>query len=401
MRILAIDIGTGTQDILLFDSSLEPENCSKLVLPSPTQIYARQIRQATTERRAVVLSGVLMGGGPVSWALGDHLQAGLPVYATPDAARTLDDDLARVQAMGVRLLADPQEISNDAALHLELRDLHLAAIATALAAFGLEPHWDGLAVAVLDHGAAPAGSSDRLFRFEHIRRVVQGSSNLAKVSEPSPGLGHWPLDLLAFAYLRDELPNYLTRMCAVAACAPDVPLVLMDTGAAAALGAMEDPAVQRHNDLLLVNCGNMHTLAIRLLDGRIAGLLEHHTGFLTTEKLDDLLERLAAGTLTNDEVFQAGGHGVYLGSTVSPASTGARHALPYPAPAQVQERMPGPYLAVTGPRRGLLRGSRLSPYFAVPHGDMMLAGCYGLVRACAAKLPAWREEIERALAAPL
>jgi hypothetical protein len=254
---------------------------------------------------------------------------------------------------------------------------------------------------VLDHGAAPAGSSDRLFRFEHIRRVVQGSSNLAKVSEPSQGLGHWPVDLLAFAYLRDELPDYLTRMRAVAACAPGVPLVLMDTGAAAALGALDDPVVQRHNDLLLVNCGNMHTLAIRLIDGRIAGLLEHHTGFLTTEKLDDLLERLAAGTITNDEVFQAGGHGVYLGSTTSPASIGARHSLQYPAPAQVQERMPRPYLAVTGPRRGLLRGSHLSPYFAVPHGDMMLAGCYGLVRACAAKLPAWREEIEQALAASL
>jgi len=32
---------------------------------------------------------------------------------------------------------------------------------------------------------------------------------------------------------------------------------------------------------------------------------------------------------------------------------------------------------------------------------MMLAGCFGLVRACAAKLPAWRAEIERALAALL
>jgi len=134
---------------------------------------------------------------------------------------------------------------------------------------------------------------------------------------------------------------------------------------------------------VLVNCGNMHTLAVHLVDGRIAGLLEHHTGFLTTEKLDELLERLAANTLTNDEVFQAGGHGVYLSGTASPASIAC------------------PHLVVTGPRRGLLRGSRLSPYFAVPHGDMMLAGCYGLVRACAAKLPAWREEIEQALAAPL
>jgi uncharacterized protein (DUF1786 family) len=310
----------------------------------------------------------------VSWALGDHLQAGLPVYATPDAARTLDDDLARVQAIGVHLLADAREVSDDAALRLELRDLHLAAIASALAAFGLEPQWDGLAVAVLDHGAAPPGVSDRLFRFEHIRKVV----HLAKVSEPSQGV------LLAFAYRRDELPDYLTRMRAVAACAPDVPLVLMDTGAAAALGALDDPVLQRHNDLLLVNCGNMHTLAVHLIDGRLVGLLEHHTGFLTTETLDDLLARLVAGTITNDEVFSAGGHGVYLATGATP-------------PAGITR----PCLAITGPRRGVLRSSRLAPYFAVPHGDMMLAGCYGLVRACAAKLPAWRAEIEQALAAPL
>ncbi|MBV9020505.1 MAG: hypothetical protein JOZ71_07300, partial [Ktedonobacteraceae bacterium] len=38
---------------------------------------------------------------------------------------------------------------------------------------------------------------------------------------------------------------------------------------------------------------------------------------------------------------------------------------------------------VTGPRRELLRGSTLYPYEAVPHGDMMEAGCFGLLRALA------------------
>jgi hypothetical protein len=45
----------------------------------------------------------------------------------------------------------------------------------------------------------------------------------------------------------------------------------------------------------------------------------------------------------------------------------------------------------------MLRPSRLAPYFAVPHGDMMLAGCYGLLRAYAASYPDAAEEIERAL----
>jgi hypothetical protein len=56
-----------------------------------------------------------------------------------------------------------------------------------------------------------------------------------------------------------------------------------------------------------------------------------------------------------------------------------------------------PILAVTGPRRELLRGSALKPYEAVPHGDMMLAGCFGLLRAVAALEPLHRPAIERVL----
>ncbi|MBI4785422.1 MAG: hypothetical protein HY782_00015 [Chloroflexi bacterium] len=55
------------------------------------------------------------------------------------------------------------------------------------------------------------------------------------------------------------------------------------------------------------------------------------------------------------------------------------------------------FLAVVGPRRGLLLNSRYRPYFATPYGDMMLAGCFGLVRAYAALNPDAAPEIERAL----
>jgi len=80
MRILAVDIGTGTQDILLFDSSQPIENSLQLIMPSPTQIAAGRIRQATREGRPLLLTGVTMGGGPCHWALQDHLRAGLPTY---------------------------------------------------------------------------------------------------------------------------------------------------------------------------------------------------------------------------------------------------------------------------------------------------------------------------------
>ena len=44
-------------------------------------------------------------------------------------------------------------------------------------------------------------------------------------------------------------------------------------------------------------------------------------------------------------------------------------------------------VVVTGPRRAMLHGSKLQPYFAVPFGDMMIAGCFGLLSAAADLLP--------------
>src|SRR5262245_27262943 len=106
MKILAVDMGTGTQDILLFDSTGPVENSIKMVMPSATQIAASRIRRATAASRAVVLTGVIQGGGPCHWALEDHLRAGGVAYATPEAAQTFDDELDRVEQMGVRVVSD-------------------------------------------------------------------------------------------------------------------------------------------------------------------------------------------------------------------------------------------------------------------------------------------------------
>jgi uncharacterized protein (DUF1786 family) len=111
-------------------------------------------------------------------------------------------------------------------------------------------------------------------------------------------------------------------------------------------------------------------------------LFEHHTGFLSREKLEGLLAQLAAGTLSHEELFADHGHGaLVIGSD----------------PEFGAEPSPLDFVAVTGPRRGLLAGSELQPYLAVPYGDMMMAGCWGLVRACAQILPWSAEEIETAL----
>jgi uncharacterized protein (DUF1786 family) len=271
--------------------------------------------------------------------------------------------------MGVSVVGEdeaPRLLGQAGVRRVLMRDFDYDALHRAFGAFGVDlGQADVLAVAVFDHGAAPPGVSDRAFRFAYLAERIQRGAGLA-----------------GFAFAADDLPPSMTRLQAVAATAPaDRPLVIMDTAPAAVLGALEDPLVARQEDLVVANLGNFHALAFHLRHGRIAGLFEHHTGLLSTERLEALLRRLDAGSLSNEELFADHGHGALI---AEPAD---------------QPRHPTrePWLAVTGPRRGLLADSPLRPYLAVPHGDMMMAGCWGLVRACARVLPQTTGAIESGL----
>jgi uncharacterized protein (DUF1786 family) len=126
----------------------------------------------------------------------------------------------------------------------------------------------------------------------------------------------------------------------------------------------------------VANVGNFHTLAFHLVDHRVVGLFEHHTGELSSGRLGGYVTRLGNGSITNEEVFADKGHGALIFDPAAPSPD---------------------LLAVTGPRRGLLVESGLDPYLAVPHGDMMLAGNMGLLRSYAAHDERVREAVERRL----
>jgi uncharacterized protein (DUF1786 family) len=153
----------------------------------------------------------------------------------------------------------------------------------------------------------------------------------------------------------------------------------MDTAPAAVLGALEDERVRGAETAILANVGNFHCLAFRLEGGRIGGVFEHHTGELTPEKLGRYLRRLIAGTLTNEEVYRDLGHGALLFDGAAGRDLGE------------------PFIAATGPRRALIRQTGLAVYLAVPHGDMMLAGNFGLLRAFAVQDERVRAAVERRL----
>ncbi len=344
VQILAIDVGGGTQDILVYDSGRTIENCFKLVLPAQTQVVGKRIARATAQRRPLHLAGWLMGGGASGNAVEQHLAAGLPVTATPGAARTLHNNLERVTALGIEIVDEPP----DDAVVVHFSDLDLDGIRQALERYEVELP-ELLAIAVQDHGYVP-GERGRAYRSEYLRDLIEHDGN-------------------ALNMIFREPPAAMIRMQAVAEQVPGA--YIMDTGAAAVLGILGDPVVAAHalgdDGAVLINVGNLHTFAIAFRGARVYGLFEHHTGGVTPEWLAGLVSRLQAGSLTHDEVKAQGGHGAAFSSDF-PDAGGFE------------------FVAITGPNRHI--AAPLGYYQAVPYGDMMLSGPYGLVRATLASLAA-------------
>ena len=338
-RILAVDIGSGTQDILIFQPGVEMENNVKLILPAQTQIVARQIEKLTKEGRDIFIHGCLMGGGSSSGAIKKHLQRGYKVYATDEAALTIKDDLEQVKARGI-VLADSAPAGFAS---VEFKDIDLAALREALALFAVDLP-EIFALAVQDHGFSP-DRSNREFRFDHWRDFLSKGGNLAEL-----------------IYNQHSLPGYLTRMKAVLQYCRQFTeeIWLMDTGAAAILGSLEDPLVReaaQNGGSMIVNVGNQHTIAFLVAGDNVYGVFEHHTGLLSEERLRDYLKRFQECTLGHEEVFNGHGHGCAF--------------LPEAKDLEFN------FISITGPRRRLANDFG---YMAVPHGDMMISGAAGLVR---------------------
>ncbi len=333
-RVLAVDVGSGTQDILYHEQGKDPAASFKMILPSETQLVAGRIERAGARGKPVFLRGNLMGGGPCVGALRKHLLRGLAVYATPKAALTINDDLDKVAAMGVRIV----EEEPGGVVSVLTRDVWPQKLKRILELAGLEMPGE-FAVAVLDHGFSPA-QSNRRSRFRMWERFVARGAELAE---------------MAFT----EIPAELTRMKAVQEDLPGA--LLMDTAAAAFLGALQDPVVREKAErgVTVLNLGNQHATAGLIVDQRLLGVMEHHTGKLDAPRLDDLINRFRSGLLCGDEVFENGGHGCTILGEVGEGRF--------------------EFVAVTGPHRSLARD--LGFYQAAPYGDMMLVGCFGLVSA--------------------
>lgn len=356
MLILAADVGTGTQDILLFNSEKEVENSLLMVMPAPTQIIAKKVRKATKKGKTIVFTGNIMGGGPSTFAIRAHLKAGFPVYATEKAALTINDNIEKVKAFGIRIVSEAEAkklASEENAQEIVMQDFDPESVSSAFSAFEVQMPTN-YAVAVQDHGNAP-DKSNRVYRFELLRELIEKGGELEN-----------------FVYRPEEIPEAFTRMKAQAdsilkaADNRKTRAVFMDTGPAAIFGALTDPAAVQPS--VVLNIGNGHTLGALVNENRITAIFEHHTSLMNPEKLQEYIIRLADGKLGFEEVFADGGHGAYI-----------KEALGF---KQVRS------IIVTGPKRQMLEKLPESEirkeisnklHFAAPFGSMMLSGCFGLL----------------------
>jgi uncharacterized protein (DUF1786 family) len=349
MKILALDIGAGTEDVLLYDDKKKIENCIKVVLPSPSLVYAEQVRKATRMRRDIFVKGDIIGGGTFSLALINHIKEGFRVFMTEKSSYTVKNNCKLVKELGIEIvkLIDPTESSNIETLFIE--EVNLDKLSKFLTDFNENLFdVDFVAIAVQDHGVCYPGTSNRKFRIKKMKEFLENDS------KPE-----------SLAFMEDNIPKCFLRMKSAAQASrrqlPETKVMVMDTAPAAILGCLST-AIKQYGLFLAVNFGNSHTMATLISEGRIMGLMELHTGSIDRMKIVKLLTSFADGTLKDKEVFNEGGHGLFY--------------LQSPSGFSKLEK-----IVITGPNRIILEGASPNVHIASPAGDVMMTGPIGLIEA--------------------
>jgi uncharacterized protein (DUF1786 family) len=261
-RLLMIDIGAGTMDVLFYDTQSDLHY--KAVVKSPIR-YLAEKAMAVSGNLLVV--GNEMGGGPITQVLLERARQA-EVIMSVSAASTLN--------------------------HGRLADI--------VKSFGVPYEFDAVAICAQDHGVPPPGISHLDYRHNMFQAHL----------EKNP----YPHTLL---YKSDEIPGSMNRLKSIARSAAELPaaeIYVMDSGMAAILGASMDSLAQGKKPVLLLDIATSHTVGAAMAGEEIAGFFEYHTQDITLEKLEDLLRDLANGKLSHRRILAQGGHGAFLRRTL-------------------------------------------------------------------------------------
>lgn len=343
MKILTIDVGTGTTDILLYESENLIENSMKLVIPSSHITISKHLSKIEND---VYFNGWIMGGGKLKKRCLEHMEKGYNVAFEPLASKTIRDDLEQVKSYGFEIVKNPNDLKYKNYTKISLKDINLSQIIEIFTQFDPDLIIDEVVIAVQDHGYKE-NIGDRDFRFEKIKERVPK-----------------PLPPEIFAMESKDVPEYFTRMQSLihllSKTNPEFKPIIMDTKFASIVGMCNDNYVKNLNSYIVADIGNGHTTVASIEDGKIQGIFEHHTRNLLedSQKLENLINSLANGTIKHEDVHDDHGHGAFALNPID----------------KIEK------VIVAGPKRKLIEKTNLDYHYATPAGDVMMTGTVGLIK---------------------
>jgi uncharacterized protein (DUF1786 family) len=343
-KLLILDIGAGTMDVLYYDT--ESGLHYKAVAKSPVLHLAEGVKELPGD---LLIMGGEMGGGALSEALIQRAQDS-QVLMIPSSAATIHHDMSKVQSRGITIIeqAEAERLSRDPKYSVMIvGDVDPERLKHIVQGLGIPFSFDVIGICAQDHGTAPEGMSHLDYRHTIFKASLD--------ENPFPH---------ALLYEYSEVPATFNRLRSIAESAALLPteeVYVMDSGMAAILGATMDHQASLREKVLILDVATSHTVGAALDCGEIAGFFEYHTKDISPQRLESLLISLADGELEHTQILREGGHGAYI-----------RKAFGFQATE---------IIVATGPKRRLLENSGLPIHFGAPLGDNMMTGTVGVLEA--------------------
>jgi uncharacterized protein (DUF1786 family) len=344
MKYLLIDIGAGTMDVLYHDS--DSETHYKAVVRSPVLYMAEKVASIPGD---LLITGKEMGGGAISNILKERAMKDQVIMSRSSAA-TINHNPEKVRSLNIKVIDDKEaeEHKNRGDYSsLDIRDIEIEKLRDIVSGMTVPFSFDVVGICAQDHGVPPEGMSHLDYRHNIFRTEIDRTP--------------FPHSLL---YRKDKIPSTMNRLTSIAESAEMLPtdkIYVMDSGIAAILGASLDPMAIGKRKVMVLDIATSHTVGATLDKGEIAGFFEYHTKDISLKRLESLLIELADGKLEHRKILEEGGHGAYIRKSI-----GFKNIE---------------IIVATGPKRSLIKKSKLPIVLGAPLGDNMMTGTAGLLEA--------------------
>ncbi len=338
------------------------------MLPSPCQYISTKIKRTKTD---ILVDGIEMGGYPVSRALIDHVKKDFKVYVYGNAWKTIKYDRNYVLNTGIEIIDNKETyyelLNKENITRIQLTDVEIEYFFDIFQKFEIDSNFDFIGVAVQDHGVPDIKNDDSKYDKENKEDKSSKVSKINKERRGAKNFRHdWMVSILekspefnSFLFRYDEVPEFLSRSREITRYLnrkTGVPVFVVDTVIAASKGCLYN-SVNVPN-IIAIDIGNGHTCGFSVSGNEILGYFEYHTASITPEKLEYAVNKLINGDLSNEEIQNMGGHGAYVRKSIKSDYK----------------------IIVTGPRRNIIKKSKLEYVLGAPFGDHMITGAVGILK---------------------